>query len=108
MSVFDDIRAEINKRAASLVLPHFLALEKAKHANNGFKNDCPCDYCRAKRTATSEIGHIGRGLFMDSVPINDDHTLYSKRSEQRSYTRAVFRESLRLKHRQRLKELYDV
>ncbi len=108
MSVFDNIQDRINKRAAELVLPRFLELEAARHAKNGFREGCPCTYCRAKRAATSEIGHIGRSFeTLPPIPPRAEASNNLDNWEQRQYIRAVLRESLRQKHRKILKERFE-
>lgn len=108
MSAFSDIQDRINKRAAELVLPRFLELMAQRHANSGFREGCECTYCRAKRAATSEIGHIGRAFH--SVPQHaiDSH-VYEKLDpwEKKSYERQIIRDSLRHKHRGILKGLFN-
>ena len=100
MSLLDNIDAEINKRAAELVLPRFLALGSARHAKVGFKTGCECTYCHAKRKATSEIGHVAAPNLVPSF-FQLDYL------DRKFYQREIIRDNLRTKHRARLRELYN-
>lgn len=106
MSAFSDIQNRINKRAAELVLPRFLELMAQRHANSGFREGCECTYCRAKRAATSEIGHLGRSILTRPRIENDPHYEKLDPWDKKSYERQIIRDSLREKHRGILKGLF--
>jgi hypothetical protein len=96
-------------RAVELVLPRVIDYEIKRHAKNAFKTGCDCEYCKAKRIATAEIGFLSHNEVMKrSAEISTQDRRRLDPWELSKYSREIVRESLRNKHREILKEkLHD-
>ncbi|MFM7009101.1 MAG: hypothetical protein ACKO0Z_07165 [Betaproteobacteria bacterium] len=110
MTISDDIRQQVQKRAVELVLPHVLDLEVRKHAKHGFKSGCTCEYCVAKRVATSELSHLSHTVVAKKVGELARDPVCARSIDQwelSKYARDIVRESYRQKHRAILKGLVN-
>lgn len=109
MSIFDDIKKEVEKRAVGELLPRLFEIEKSRHAKHGFREGCDCSYCVAKRQATSDIAHLGSTRVAMKVGELARQTEYRSLDswELTDYARRILRDSLRAKNRAILREKFN-
>src|SRR5712671_2370831 len=97
MSTISRIRARVEARVARRLIPRLINDGVAYHCRKRLRYWCDCNYCRAKKKGSWEIGIVGQG-FQRSYPY-DEWEIYSR-------IKAIRQRKIQALH-QKLKEIRE-